>query len=390
MKLITKIFLLLIFSLLLTSGRLHLYTNISAETQEEKMEKLGEEIVQYENEIKRLQSEANTLSNQIAQYDAQIRLTSLKISETEEKILLLGGRINLIQTSMDSLTTAFENRAERTYKMARVEQPFMMLVTASNLSEVISSFHYLQKIQEADRDLLARLDETKTEYNKEKDEQERLQLELERQKRALDSQKAVKANLLKVTKNDEKKYQSLLAAARSEFEAIQAIIAGKGDETEVGPVNEGQKIATVIQGASCNSSAAHLHFIVSEDGSTHNPFGYLNGSAAYENCSGSSCGSGDADSFNPSGSWNWPINPPIKFTQGYGNTWAVAHTWVGRIYQFHNGIDINNKGDSGVKAVRTGKLYRGSYTGYNGCKLRYVRIDHDDSNLDTFYLHINY
>jgi len=40
--------------------------------------------------------------------------------------------------------------------------------------------------------------------------------------------------------------------------------------------------------------------------------------------------------------------------------------------------------------VRSGTLFRGSYTGWNGCKLRYVRVDNDDSNLDTFYLHINY
>jgi peptidoglycan hydrolase CwlO-like protein len=390
MKLITKIVLLLTFLLLLTSRGLSLNTSIFAETQEEKMERLAKEVEQYENEIKRLQSESNTLSNQIAQYDAQIRLTTLKIFETEEKILLLGGRINLIQTSMDSLTEAFNTRAKRTYKMARVGQPFMVLATATDLSEVISSFHYLRKIQEADQDLLERLDTTKIEYKEEKDEQEQLQIELERQKRALDSQKAVKANLLAVTKNDEKRYQSLLAAARAEFEAIQAIIAGKGDEVEVGSVSEGEKIASVIQGKSCNSSAAHLHFMIAEDGNTHNPFNYLKGGVSYENCSGSSCGSGDADSFNPSGSWNWPVNPSIRFTQGYGSTWAVAHTWVGRIYQFHNGIDINNKGDSSVKAVKTGKLFRGSYTGYNGCNLRYVRVDHDDGNLDTFYLHINY
>ena len=390
MKLFTKIVLLLTFLLLLTSRGLSLNTSISAETQEEKMERLANEVEQYENEIKRLQSESNTLSNQIAQYDAQIRLTTLKITETEEKILLLGGRINLIQTSIDSLTEAFNTRAKKTYKMARVGQPFMMLVSATDLSEVISSFHYLRKIQEADQDLLERLDTTKIEYKEEKDEQEQLQIELERQKRALDSQKAVKANLLTVTKNDEKRYQSLLAAAKAEFEAIQAIIAGKGDEVEVGPVSEGEKIATVIQGVSCNSSGAHLHFMVAESGSTHNPFNYLNGSVSHENCSGSSCGSGDADPFNPSGSWNWPISSSIKFTQGYGHTWAVANTWVGKIYQFHNGIDINNTGDSSVKAVKTGKLFRGSYTGHNGCNLRYVRVDHDDGNLDTFYLHINY
>jgi len=77
----------------------------------------------------------------------------------------------------------------------------------------------------------------------------------------------------------------------------------------------------------------------------------------------------------------------LKFTQGYGRTWAVEHTWVGRVYDFHNGIDIVSD-SSEVKAVRAGKLYQGVYEG--GCNLTYVRVDHDDSDLDTLYLHVIY
>ena len=151
-------------------------------------------------------------------------------------------------------------------------------------------------------------------------------------------------NLLVVTRNDEKRYQSLLAAAKSEFEAIQAIIAGQGDETEIGPVEQGARIASIIQGASCNSSGSHLHFIVRQGDIALNPFAYLSSGIGVENCSGSSCGSADGDPFNPSGSWNWPISSPVKFTQGFGSTWATRNTWVGRIYSHHNGIDIDNEG----------------------------------------------
>ena len=217
-----------------------------------------------------------------------------------------------------------------------------------------------------------------------------MQEQLEVQKKNLDAQKKAKAYLLQVTKNDEKKYQQLLARAKAEYEAIQAITAGKGVETKVGKVNEGEKIASIIQGTSCNSSGTHLHFMVRSGTTALNPFNYLSPNISYENCSGSSCGSGDGDSFNPSGSWNWPINGPIKFSQGFGATWAIRNSWVGRIYSFHNGIDINSESSSTIKAVKSGTLYRGSYSGGGGCRLRYVRVDHDDSNLDTLYLHVNY
>lgn len=362
---------------------------IKAETEQEKLERLSKEISQYESELSRLKSQSTTLSNLIAQYDAQIRLTALKIEETEEKILLLGGRIDQLEISLQTLTDAFTSRVVHTYKLSKLSEPHLILVSSPDLNTAFASFHYLKKIEAADRDLLVRLEKAQLTYEEEKVDQEELQVELEAQKKVLGSQKSAKASLLEQTKNDERKYQQLLAQVRSEFEAIQAIIAGKGDEKEVGKVSQGQKIASVIQGPSCNSNGTHLHFIVSQKGNTQNPFGHLRGGVDYQNCSGSSCGSSDGDSFNPSGSWDWPINPKIKYTQGYGSTWATKNTWVGNVYQFHNGIDINSD-SSEVKAVRSGTLYQGSYGGKSGCRLRYVRVDHDENDLETFYLHINY
>ena len=274
--------------------------------------------------------------------------------------------------------------------MSRFSEPYLLLFTSPNLEGTVSSFHYLKRIQEADRSLLDKLKVAQEAYLEEKSTQEELQNQLESQKRSLASQKSAKTRLLEQTKNDEIKYQQLLSQARSEFEAIQAIIAGKGQESEVGHVNEGDRIASIIQGASCNSSGDHLHFIIGQGGTVLNPFSYLRSGVSYENCSGSSCGSGDGDAFNPSGSWNWPINEQISFSQGFGSTWAVRNTWVGRVYNFHNGIDIDSNSSATVKAVRGGTLYRGSYAGSGGCRLRYVRVNHDENDLETYYLHINY
>lgn len=365
-------------------------TKVLAQDDNQRLIELQKQIEEYQRELTRLKSQATTLTNQIAQYDAQIKLATLKISETEEKIQMLSGRINQLEVSLEKLVKAFSSRAEETYKMVRVGDPILYLVSAPDISTAVSRFYYLRRVQESDRDLMIRLQSAQTTYQGQKDEQEKLQEELEAQKKSLDTQKKAKAYLLQATRNDEKRYQQLLAQARSEFEAIQAILAGKGSEEEVGKISQGQRIASVIQGPSCNSSNTHLHFIVAQGSVTHNPFSYLKSGVSFDNCSGSFCGSSDGDGFNPTGSWDWPINSPIKFTQGYGSTWAVRNTWVGRVYSSHNGIDINNDGNSEVKAVKSGTLYRGSYTGGGGCRLRYVRVDHDDSDLDTYYLHINY
>ncbi|KKQ51323.1 MAG: hypothetical protein US72_C0018G0015 [Microgenomates group bacterium GW2011_GWC1_38_12] len=328
---------------------------VAAESESEKLERLSNEIEQYEQELGKLKSQASTLSNQIAQYDAQIRLTTLKIAQTEEKILLLGGRIDQLETSLTALTKAFTSRVVYTYKMSRLNEAYLMLIFSSDLNSAISSFHYLQKIQEADRDLLVRLEKAQVDYRDQKSDQEELQGQLEEQKSVLGAQKTAKAVLLEQTRNDERRYQQLLSAVRAEFEAIQAILAGKGQEEEVGKVSVGQRIASIIQGASCNSSGSHLHFIIRQGTATQNPFSYLRSGIDYENCSGSSCGSNDGDPFSPTGGWDWPIN----------------------------------RNSTEVKAVKTGTLFRGSY-GTGSCRLRYVRVDHEDSDLDTLYLHINY
>lgn len=351
---------------------------------------IGEKINCLSAKVAQLSSQASTLKNQIAQFDAQIKLTTLKIQDTEAKIELLGGRIDQLEVSLNDLTEAFSSRAVETYKMSRMENNFVFLFSATDISDAVSRYHYLERIQESDRQLLEKLQEAQTTYQGQKSDQETLQKQLKDQQASLNAQKTAKNRLLKDTQNSEARYQSLLAQAQAEYLAIQGILAGKGQESEVGHVGQGDKIASIIQGSSCNSGGTHLHFTVSQDRIAQNPFNFLKSGIDYENCSGSSCGSSDGDSFSPSGSWDWPIAAKIQFNQGYGSTWATRNTYVGRIYSAHNGIDIDSESSPDVHAVRAGTLFRGSYVGGGGCSLRYVRVHNDDGGLDVFYLHVNY
>lgn len=344
------------------------------------VEELQKEIQQYEAELQKLSSQARTLSNQIAQFDAQIKLTTLKISQTEEKILLLGGRIDQLEDSIGSLEKAFGSRAVETYKLSKFETNFVYILTAPDIDDAVSRFHYLQKIQEADRNLFNRLQKAQEVYTGEKVDQEELQKELEAQKKNLAGQKTAKASLLAITRNDERRYQDLLAKARAEIEAIQSIIAGQGKETEVGRVSEGNRIASIIPGASACSSGGHVHFEVVKDQTHQNPANFLSSkSVSWEN-------SPDGP-FSFSGSWPWPLNDPIRITQGYGMTYyaATLHYYGGGP---HTGIDMVNSGDYTVKAVRPGTLYLGSIA-CGGGTLKYVHVKQDDS-YDTYYLHVNY
>ncbi len=358
---------------------------------------LEKKISEYQSKLQEIKQQKNTLASQIQYMDTQIYLTSLQINQTEEKIVntgkeidLLGSRIEGLDQSLDYLSKLLITRIVDGYKKKPLSI-FSILFDNKNANDFLNEVKYLKTAQDNTQKLLYTVQETKTNAEEQKKLREEKKIELDKlnetlnyQKQSLDNQRNQKQRLLTETQNDEQVYQNLLAQAQAEYSAIQGIIAGSGTETILREVKKGDNIASVISGASCNSSGGHLHFIVQQNNSVVNPFNYLK-STDYKNCSGSSCDSGDGDSFNPSGNFDWPLNPTITLSQGYGNTWAVRNTWVGRIYSFHNGIDITGSSNN-VSAIADGTLYRGSYA--VGCTLSYAKLVHRDSNMSTLYLHV--
>jgi peptidoglycan hydrolase CwlO-like protein len=185
-------------------------------------------ISEYQSQITKLQGQASTLKNQIAQFDAQIKLTTLKISQTQEQIATLGGRIDQLGDSLASLTLAFNSRAVETYKLAKFENNFFFVFSASDIGDAVSRFHYLEKIQKEDQNLLKKLEDAQTTYEGEKADQETLEKQLKTQQTNLNAQKIAKNNLLAATKNDESKYQSLLSQAKAQLSSLRNFSSSRG------------------------------------------------------------------------------------------------------------------------------------------------------------------
>jgi len=362
-------------------------------------EECQKKIAEYEKKVAEVREQKNTLASHIQLMNNQIQLTTLKIVSTEHAIITTGEeiedlntRIGALNESLDYLGTVLLAKIAQGYKNHQTNI-FDILLTSQDAATLTHRVKYLKTVQDTDRRMAFKVQQAKDSFEEQKKLREEKKVQLDALKETLGaqtvtltSQKQSKQKLLEVTKNDERTYQGLLDKLKSEYAAIQAIVSGAGNESLVREVKKGDSIASVIAGASCNSAGGHLHFIVKEGDSVVNPFSYLK-PVDHTNCSGSSCGSSDGDPFNPSGSWDWPINPAIELEQGYGSTWAVRNSWVGRIYNFHNGIDINGSSND-VKAVTDGTLYRGSFSGSSGCALPYVKLVHKDSNNSSFYLHV--
>ncbi len=357
----------------------------------QKANELSKKIAELESKVSELKSQANSLSSQIAVMDNQIKLTEARISANKHQIDTLthdidtaGGKMEKLETSLTDVSKILINRIVTTYEVGGVET-IHMLASANDLSDLFARANYLRIVQQHDKKLMYNAQQARNDYANQKNifedkkaKIESLKTQLESYTAQLDQDKVKKQSLLAETKGSEANYQELLAETKAEYEAIQGIVSGRGNEGEVGQVGQGDVIASVKQGASCNSSGTHLHFTVSSGGSTINPFSKLK-SVDHNNQAG--------DPWNPSGDWDWPINPTIQFHQGYGNTGFASSG--ASFYSFHNGLDISGSG-AAVKAVKSGTLFQGSYTGQGGCRLQYVRVHHTEDGLDTFYLHVNY
>lgn len=364
-------------------------------TNEEELKKKEQEIKDLENKISELKEKGKTLSSQIAIMDSQIELTEARIYTTKQEITSLvldidttTKKIASLEKALNSLTEILLNRIVATYEAART-RPFEILLSSSNAESYFLRLNYLEIAQSHDKKLIYATQAAKNDYTNQKkifEEKkkrvETLKIQLETYNRQIEQERTGKENLLLITKNDEKKYQSLLEQARAERTAIEGVIASiqLKDGT---PIKEGETIAIVGNtGAPYCSTGPHVHLEVRKNGSVENPSNYLRSGVSFKY----SYGSDKYDYYgivNPQGSWNWPLYDTIRIHQGYG-----SHGYAKSFYPdgVHHGIDMDSDSSNIIKAPKDGTLYKGS-TSCRGATMNYVAIDHGDGVI-SWYWHV--
>lgn len=347
----------------------------------------------YEAVVNACKNTRQTLSSQINYMNNQIRLTTLRIENTKTTINKLAGEIGELGDEINRLEGILTKRSElilrripEAYKRSVTPQ-FGLLLFSRDFTDFIARAKYLVAVQEEDAMILFQVKATQNNFNERKQVREEKKKQFEQAKRELEQQnllltqqKRDKQALLEETENNETKYQGLLASARAEI----AVASGLGTETFLRNTSEGEIIGRVIPSASGCSSGQHLHFEVHQNDTVQDPNNFL------KNISFSYSYGSDRYSYygtiNPHGSWNWPMEEPIVINQGFGNHSFAKNFYPGGV---HNGIDIDSKTSTAVKAVKGGKLYGGTYqcTGYYAGTLLYAKVDQGDG-MTAWYLHM--
>lgn len=359
----------------------------------------------YADELDELQSQKNSLSNQVK--ECQERLTLLKEQQAnvleqkaalDEQNKLANEQLELVAEEIDAYTKLIEEKAEEV-EAARTKEErqlalyqarvrameesggfniLSVIVNSQNFSQLLTAIDDMSEIMASDRELQQQYveareetEEIKAEYEAEKAEYEEAQAKLKEERAEIGRQ--IQAN----TKELED-LQEEIEKAIQEYEAAEAAEAAAA-ATIANMIAEYQRKKAEEAAANQSAIVDQMNQANQEAIANGEEPPYTEEEIQNATNSGSQLGGGTASS---TGGLTWPVPCSTRVTSRFGTR---SDPFTGKTAT-HNGIDIDGFNNDGniIVAAADGTVITASYDGAYG---NYVVIDHGD--ITTLYAHMS-
>ncbi|HRY60458.1 MAG TPA: peptidoglycan DD-metalloendopeptidase family protein [Patescibacteria group bacterium] len=183
------------------------------------------------------QKEISSLNSQLAVIDSRVELIQLQLQSTQAEIEKTNAEIEKNENDIKQKEVEIEkqrsniNLVIREIYMEKDNSLLAVIVSSTSFSELVERTEYLTRIRAQLKLNIDKLNTLKTELEKQKVELDKKSKDLEQLKSdkqveetGLEDQKAAKLQIMQATKGQESAYQSQLAKANAEEQAIASEI----------------------------------------------------------------------------------------------------------------------------------------------------------------------
>ncbi len=204
---------------------------MSYEQAQAELEALGEEVAEAAGQLSQTQAQVGDLTQQVNQKQSEIEDKQDQIEDKQDQIDQKQSEIEDKQDQIEQRQEQLGERMSSSYK-AGPTSTLDLLLSSATFEELTSNIYYLDKVSEADREMIDTVKTLKAELEQDKAELEQDKAELEEQKSELETEKAALEDQRAELEELEAQQAAELEAVRAKQAESEQLVANLSDEVK--------------------------------------------------------------------------------------------------------------------------------------------------------------
>lgn len=196
-------------------------THVFADTYDEQIKQLQNEIGGYQAEAGRLRSEADTLQNAVNALNAQKMAIQAQLDLTQTKLNQLNDDIEATQQKLEKQQMVLSSTISD-LSVESTTSPIEMIAGSDSIGDFIDRQEYRSSVQEQIESAIKEVKSLKAKLAAQKTEVEKTLADQTAQRNDLAAKEAEQANLLAATQGQEAAYQNLIGSKNSQIANLRA------------------------------------------------------------------------------------------------------------------------------------------------------------------------